>query len=562
MLKKSMGENWQRILTNTFVIFILFGLCVGLSPGRFSLSQYKVDTNDIRFTPALATYLQHDYVDPDTARPHSHQFKSKDYPRRYNFNFDESDPVIGPKSMFIPSTSENAIALFNGVPFGEKQAFNLFAPGLGNHAYHVDIPRYALTPGNNRADIHYSTDQYRAGLRDVYLGPTETIKQAINRRQNQIHYLPRAGAFLSLVAALLCLLGVLFGKFSQPYAVLGGITALALLQFCLSFDMARWAALSYHQSLSVLLPLFSLIFLFTWWRSEKREIPVLRYFIPGVFAYAILGQIYGLMAGAWPSPIPGTLSGVTLSLTSVLPLILLWPIINLLTDLSERRSILDAMSMKLSEQEKLLDDKSRIIATEMQKRAVMEERHRFTRDIHDGIGGQLLSLLLKVRSGRVDIKGVADEIQSGINDLRLVVDAMDHTGDNLEMALATFKGRTQRQLESADMTLKWTLQEPLDFKLVGTRDILNLYRLMQEVVSNAVRHASAETVQIVFSSDGQSLHLTIKDDGKGFDKDTVKAGKGLKSIQERAQLLGATLEFGLGLDGKGSGIELKIPAKS
>jgi len=556
-----MGVSLSHLLTNILVIAILITLCVGLSPGRFEIGQYRIDPEAIRFTPSTASYLQHDYVDEDTVRPHSDQFSDDYHPRRYNFNFDEKDPVEGAKSMFVPSTSENVIVLFNGVPFGKNNAVQLFAPGLGHHAYHVDIPRQALTPGNNRTDFHYTSDIYEAGLRDVYIGPTETINRIVKRRKNQINFLPKIGAFLSLTAAILCLMGVLFGRFSQPYAVLGGVTALALLQFCLSFDMARWAAMSYHGTLSVLMPLLSLILLFFWWRSEKREITMLRYFIPGVLIYAVLGQVYGLMTGAWPKPLPGTLSGVTLSLTSMLPLILIWPIINLMTDLSERRSILDTMSLKLSEQEKLLDDKSHIIATEMQKRAVLEERQRFTRDIHDGIGGQLLSLLLKVRSGRVDIKGVANEIQAGINDLRLVVDAMDHTGDNLEMALSTFKGRTERQLEAADIKLNWHIQEPLKFKLEATRDILNLYRLMQETVSNAIRHADAETVQIDISADGKTLNMQIRDDGKGFEIKEIKTGKGLKSIRERAQLLGAKLELGPGLNEKGFGLNLAVPAR-
>ena len=556
-----MRTSHQHFFTNALVVALLFLLCFGLSPGRFEIGQYKIDPDAIRFTPATATYLQHDYVDENTVKPHGNQFRDDDFPRRYNFNFDENDPVAGAKSMYVPSTSENAIALFNGVPYGKNIPFQLFAPGLGQSAYVVDIPRKALTPGNNRTDIHYSSDQYEAGLREVFIGPTETIKRVVQHRENQINYLPKIGAVLSLLAAFFCLMGVLFGKFSQPFAVLGGVTALALLQFCLSFDMARWAAMSYHQTLSIALPLLSLVLLFFWWRSEKRDMPMLGFFIPGVLIYAVLGQFYGLLAGSWPSPLPGTLGGVTLALTSVLPLVLIWPMINLMADLSERRSILEAMSMKLSEQEQLLDDKSRTIATEMQKRAVLEERQRFTRDIHDGIGGQLLSLLLKVRSGRVDIKGVATEIQAGINDLRLVVDAMDHTGDNLDMALSTFRGRTEQQLESADMTLSWNIQNPLGFKINATRDILNLYRLMQESVSNAIRHADAKTVQIDISSDGDALIMSILDDGKGFDAETVKAGKGLKSIRERAQLLGAKLEFVSGIDDRGFGISLNLPSR-
>ena len=75
----------------------------------------------------------------------------------------------------------------------------------------------------------------------------------------------------------------------------------------------------------------------------------------------------------------------------------------------------------------------------MQDQAILEERQRFTRDIHDGIGGQLVSLLLRARRGKLGKNEMIQEIQSGINDLRLIVDSMDHVGDDLSSALVSSK---------------------------------------------------------------------------------------------------------------------------
>ena len=101
-------------LSNLLVLVTLCILWVVLSPGGFELGKYKVEAENIRFTPASASYLQHDYVDLDSAQAHGKQFKDKTYPRRYNFNFDENEPVEGPKSIFIPSASDEAVVLFNG----------------------------------------------------------------------------------------------------------------------------------------------------------------------------------------------------------------------------------------------------------------------------------------------------------------------------------------------------------------------------------------------------------------------------------------------------------------
>ena len=531
------------ILSNLCVLAALILSWLAISPGGFELGKYKIDANSIRFTPATPSYLQHDYFDHKISQQHSQQFKDDDFPRRYNFSFDEKEPSEGPKSIFIPSASDEAVLLFNGVKFGESEDIQLFAPGLGRSNIFVDIPRYALTPGSNRTDLHYKADQFRAGLREIFIGPTDRLNRIQQKQMQLFSSLPKLGLLLSFLASILCVVGVLFSKFGKAFAILGGVSAILIIQFVLSLDLASWVASSYFRQLSIILPLAGLALLLAWWFSERGTLKSESIYITGLFLFAILGQLYGIFVSLWPNPMPGVLSGLLISLTSAFPLVLIWPFIHILVDLSERRSIIEALAMQVSEQEKLLDDKSRLIATEMQKRAVLEERQRFTRDIHDGIGGQLLSLLLKVRSGRVDIKGVASEIQAGINDLRLVVDAMDHTDDNLSMALGTFKTRTARQLDSAEVKFVWDIEEPLTFELDATRDILNLYRLLQEAVSNSVRHANPEIVQITIKMVADALHVDILDDGAGFDTESLIAGKGLKSMRERAKLLGADLDI-------------------
>jgi len=542
-------------ISNLLLLVGLFVLWLVLSPGGLELGKYKIEADDIRFTPASASYLQYDYVDAETAQSHGEQFKDTNFPRRYNFNFDEEDPIAGPKSIFIPSASDQAVVLFNGVAFAKSEDVKLFAPGLGRSNIFTNVPRYALTPGNNRTDIHYATDNHRAGLREVFIGPKARLNHIRNKQKRLFAVLPKVGVTLSALACFICLIGVLFGKFGKPFALLGGLSAILIIQFILSFDFANATALAYYRQFSIVLPLIGFLLLSVWWFIDRRTQTLEAFYLPAIFVFAIFGQFYGMLVSLWPNPIPSVLSGTIFSLTSVLPLLLIWPLTNILIDLSERRSIIQALAMQVTEQEKLLDDKSRVIATEMRKSAVLEERQRFTRDIHDGIGGQLLSLLLKVRSGRIDITGVANEIQAGINDLRLVVDAMDHTGDNLNMALATFKARTKRQLDSAEIKMVWELEDPLSFDLEATRDILNLYRLMQEAVSNAIRHGKPDTIRISIGMEKENLRVLILDDGMGFELKNVTAGKGLNSMKDRARLLGAELDIKSETNG---GTEIKL----
>jgi signal transduction histidine kinase len=69
---------------------------------------------------------------------------------------------------------------------------------------------------------------------------------------------------------------------------------------------------------------------------------------------------------------------------------------------------------------------------------------------------------------------------------------------------------------------------------------LTIFRILQEALNNAIKHAKAATVQIVFKLFNDSIMIMIKDDGIGFDTSVVKMGAGLKNIQNRVYLIGGT----------------------
>jgi signal transduction histidine kinase len=556
-----MSRVSSKILMNSLVFVALLLLSALLTPQTYLMSSYKVPGKDIRFTPTTQTYLTDDYLDPELASPHGKQFLNaqQSMPRRYNFNFLENEPSAGPKSLYIPSTASNVTSLINGIPFEKSQDINLFAPGMGQAWYAQDIPRPVLTPGNNRVDLHVPSDLHRSGLRRVYLAPSEIMQKIAKQQTQWMANLPRAGILLSVISILVCGFGLLFGKHRAAFAILGAISALAFLQFLLSFFNLSAQSVFLSYLLKIGIPSSILVLLGMWARPPKRLDNALAKFSPGLTLFAAFGPAYGLLSLLIPYPMPAPLMGTTWALTSMLPLVLIWPVLNLVQDLNERRSILEALKTKISEQELLLDEKSRVIAQEMKTRAILEERQRFTRDIHDGIGGQLLALLLRVRSKKVDIDTVEAEIQAGINDLRLVVDSMDHTGDSLEMALSTFKSRTTRLLDATDISMQWHQAPILQYSMLSTTGILNLYRFMQEVISNTIRHSSASQLKVYIEDSGQLFSVKIQDDGIGLTAGDNAAGRGLGNLKQRAQLLGGSVEFTEGLDGAGLGVHLTVP---
>jgi signal transduction histidine kinase len=176
------------------------------------------------------------------------------------------------------------------------------------------------------------------------------------------------------------------------------------------------------------------------------------------------------------------------------------------------------------------------------REAVTEERKRFARDIHDGIGGQLVSLLWRVRAEPIPQEELAAEIEQGLADLRLVVDALEEGPVSLPIALANFAYRARAQLSAADIAFEWDLPRDFDVTWSDSRQILSLYRILQETVSNVMRHAQAKKLAIHFRGSEvdfpDTIQVIIEDDGLGFDPVATPAGRGLANMKTRAAQIG------------------------
>lgn len=176
--------------------------------------------------------------------------------------------------------------------------------------------------------------------------------------------------------------------------------------------------------------------------------------------------------------------------------------------------------------------------------AILEERQRLARDVHDGVGGALASLLARIRMRRIDIDQIESELVGGLADLRLIVDSMDAAGENVGAALAVFRARIAPQVEQAGMRLHWQQAETLGSGGEDPQWILHLYRLMQEAVNNALRHSGGGELRIVVDALGAGrLRVDIVDDGAGLPQQVAAIGNGMSNMAWRARRLGAQLRI-------------------
>lgn len=197
------------------------------------------------------------------------------------------------------------------------------------------------------------------------------------------------------------------------------------------------------------------------------------------------------------------------------------------------------------------------------------ERKRIARDLHDGACVSLAAINMKMdllREALADSPQMADQARQIADDLDatyrevrgishdLMSKALEKTG--LRAALEELAAHI-RQAQPG-LHLQVFCNYPLDE--IGDLARIHIYRMVQEMLGNVLRHAEAQEVQLQLLNNVGNLLLTVEDNGKGFDPKKVEhEGIGLSNIRTRAEVLRARLLLE-SAPGKGAYISLEIPA--
>jgi two-component system sensor histidine kinase UhpB len=211
----------------------------------------------------------------------------------------------------------------------------------------------------------------------------------------------------------------------------------------------------------------------------------------------------------------------------------------------------ETLARKVAEKERELEANHALLREQERERALVAERSRIMRDVHDGIGSQLLGLLVQARSGSAKQDAMTTGLQTAIDDLYLVVDSLDGVDGSLETALGTFRMRIEPKCTAAGIAIAWQIEDVGNTKALGPAAVLQIYRILQEALSNAIRHCKPKSVVFSLrrSKPGDAISLSLKDDGAGFDPSTRQAGRGLANMRKRAASIGAQLNITSGATG-------------
>lgn len=223
--------------------------------------------------------------------------------------------------------------------------------------------------------------------------------------------------------------------------------------------------------------------------------------------------------------------------------------------------------LRVSE-EKLIETKNHLeeCLTSIEELTVLKERNRISREIHDSVGHSLSTAMIQLSA----MESIADKEGSMLKDMaRNLRDFINESFQDVKKAVSELKSddydnyrgiiriqelcKNFEKMSGVEVNIilskgDWTL---------STKQSSHLYRITQEVLSNALRHGKASKVKVIMNFTENDFVISFKDDGIGTDI-IKESGFGLKNIRERSEEIDGIIDVSSEI-GKGFFIKLVIP---
>ncbi|HMS69210.1 MAG TPA: sensor histidine kinase [Saprospiraceae bacterium] len=252
---------------------------------------------------------------------------------------------------------------------------------------------------------------------------------------------------------------------------------------------------------------------------------------------------------------------ITIGLLSLL----LWYFYRKRTEYKAR--ILQADSEIQKQQITELEQKNQLLSLSAVIEGQESERMRIARDLHDGLGGLLTSVKAHFGSISHEINQLIElDVYKKTNELideacsevrRIAHNMIPHSLQmhGLEGALTDFESFISKNGITPHIEVF-----QVDLKNISENNAALIYRILQEVIQNIIKHAKATEINIQFLGHEQGLNIQVDDNGKGFDINEVihAKGMGLKSIESRVKYLNGAIHFDSRI-GHGTQVNIELP---
>jgi signal transduction histidine kinase len=210
-----------------------------------------------------------------------------------------------------------------------------------------------------------------------------------------------------------------------------------------------------------------------------------------------------------------------------------------------------------------LETERKLEAAEFVMKGQEEERSRLAKDLHDGVGGLLSGVKLSMSNMKGNVflseenahsfNNVISQLDQSIAELRRVSHNM------MPEALVKYglKEALENYCENLNLSGKIKVQLQIynmEKRMEQNTEIV-IYRIVQELLNNVIKHADAKSVLIQLSREKDRFNLTVEDDGKGFNISEHTPGAGLANIKARAEYLNGSVDI---ISAKGEGTSVNI----
>ena len=191
-------------------------------------------------------------------------------------------------------------------------------------------------------------------------------------------------------------------------------------------------------------------------------------------------------------------------------------------------------------------------AVHVEALSTMQERDRLARELHDSVTQTIFGMMLNAESAQTLYKRIPDtpdelgilinrlqeQAQAALTEMRLLVSQMRRVDDDLILVLRQHIAGLARH-----SNLHVNLRTEHELSDLTSNQQQEIFRIIQEALNNVIKHAATNRAEVRLTGDLAGLHVTIEDQGCGFDITDPAAGLGILGMRERATALGGQLRI-------------------
>jgi signal transduction histidine kinase len=242
-------------------------------------------------------------------------------------------------------------------------------------------------------------------------------------------------------------------------------------------------------------------------------------------------------------------------------------------EIVERKKARDILKKKQEELEASEDNLKKFSREILSIRE--EEKRRLSRDLHDDVGGTVVSIISAVGIAERDIK--KENTKHALEILKQTKNQLQNLMKNLRKIAINLRPPDLGVLDLSSVLQAYFFkienqeQMKIDFnteinnKKIDDRTATVLYRVAQEALTNIIKHARAKNVKVRLYSEGGNIKFSVNDDGRGFSEHTInRKGKflhiGILGMKERTESLGGSFEL-KSQPGRGTTVSVTLPLK-